>query len=293
MKNKQFKSKETLIKCYRKMQAVFGGRKISKFYPAKVLIRFIVRRLRLDSVVIHGHKMFLDAHDSLRLSINGNYAEYETELMKKEIKNGDVVLDLGANIGYYTLIFAKLVGKTGKVFAFEPDPTNFALLKKNVEINGYKNVVLVNKAVSNKTGKLKLFLGENNFAGHKIYDSNEGRKFVEIDSVILDDYFRDKPSKIDFIKMDIEGAEYLAVKGMSNLLNKNKKIKMISEFSPKGVKMSGFEPLEYLKLLVKYGFKLNEANEVQNKIVPIGTPTQQFVKRIEKHNYTTLICEKE
>ena len=106
--------------------------------------------------------MFLDSNDSLRLSINGTYSEYETDVMKKIVKKGDVDLDLGANIGYYTLIFAKIVGKNGKVFAFEPDLTNFTLLKKNVEINGYKNVVLINKAVSDKTGKLKLFLNERN-----------------------------------------------------------------------------------------------------------------------------------
>ena len=120
--------------------------------------------------------MFLDSVDSLRLSFNGVYEPCETEFVMNEIKKGDVVLDIGANIGYYTLIFARLVGEEGKVFAFEPDPENFALLKKNVEINGYHNVVLVQKAISNKTGKIRLFKFDDFKAGHRIHDSHDSRK---------------------------------------------------------------------------------------------------------------------
>ena len=285
--------KKILIKCFRGIQFILGGHSIWKFYPAKFLIRFVVRKLRLDYVFIDGHKLFLDANDSLRLSINGTYSEFETNFMKSMIKKESVVLDLGANIGYYTLMFAKLVGKNGKVFAFEPDPTNFKLLKKNVKVNGYKNVVLVNKAISNKNGKLKLFLGGTNFAGHRIYDSKDGRKFIEIHSVRLDDYFKNKCNKVDFIKMDIEGSEFLAVNGMHNLLNENQKIKIISEFSPKGIVMSGFEPIDYLKSLINLGFKLSEVNETKAKIIPLNNPSKKFIQQIEKHNYKTLLCEKE
>jgi tRNA G37 N-methylase Trm5 len=126
--------------------------------------------------VVQGHKMYLDSKESLDLSIYGVYEEYETDLIKKEIDRGDVVLDLGANIGYYTLLFAKKVGDEGRVYAFEPDPTNFSLLKKNVEINGYRNVVLIQKAVSNKNGKLKLYLNEDNKGDHRFYNSHDGRK---------------------------------------------------------------------------------------------------------------------
>ena len=74
-----------------------------------------------------------------------------TDVVTKEIQPGDTVLDLGANIGYFTLLFAKLVGNNGIVFAFEPEPQNIALLTKNIKINNYKNVTLVPKAVSNTT----------------------------------------------------------------------------------------------------------------------------------------------
>jgi len=68
--------------------------------------------------------MFLE-EDALNLSVNGVYEKFLTEVVKKEIKEGGVVLDIGSHIGYFTLIFARLVGKTGKVFAFEPAPSSF------------------------------------------------------------------------------------------------------------------------------------------------------------------------
>ena len=111
-------------------------------------------------VMVEGHKMFLDSVDTFHLCTNGYHEPIETDLIKKHVKRGDVVLDLGANIGYFTLILPRLVGEEGKVFAFEPDPENFALLKKNVEINSYQNVVLVQKAVSNRNGKATLYLYE-------------------------------------------------------------------------------------------------------------------------------------
>ena len=79
-------------------------------------------------------------------------------MIKQEVKEGNNVIDIGANIGYFTLLFAKLVGPNGKVFAFEPDPTNFSILKKNIEENNYDNVILSQKAISDKTETTKLFL---------------------------------------------------------------------------------------------------------------------------------------
>ena len=112
--------------------------------------------------------MFLDKIDSLYLSVNKDWGDFEKEVIEKQIKKGDVILDIGANIGFYTLIMAKLVGEKGKVYAFEADPTNFEILKKNVEVNGYKNIVLVNKVVSNKNEKIKFYVDRGNTASPRI-----------------------------------------------------------------------------------------------------------------------------
>jgi len=284
-----------LITMYKKGFEILDGSGIGRFYPVKVTNSFIIKHLKSSFVEVQGHKMFLDSEDSLRLSIFGAWEPFETELVKKEIKKGDVVLDLGANIGYYTLIFAKLVGEGGKVFAFEPEPDNFALLKKNVEINGYQNVILVRKAVSNKTGKFKLYLSDDNKGGHSMYplSPQDGSQSIEIEAIRLDDYFENYDGKIDFIKMDIEGAEEKAIQGMSSLLKKNKNVKIVSEFNPPTLKQGGIEPEEYLELLTGFGFKLYEVSEQEKKIKPVDIPKFLEMYAPSKRKYTNLLCTRE
>ena len=243
-------------------------------------------------VKIGGHKMFLDANDSLRLSVNENYEPLETDLVKKVIQSGDVVIDVGANIGYYTLIFAKLVGKNGKVYAFEPDPMNFNILKKNVEINGYNNVILTDKAVSNKLETTKLYLSKN-LGGHRLYSSAEGNKFVEVQTTKLDDFFKDKPKKVNFIKLDIEGFEYVALKGMRQLIKKNNDIVIMTEFLPSGLQDFGLEPKDYISLLKKHKFIISF---VDYEISSIRKITDKellgIAKKTMRNQYITLCCSK-
>jgi len=257
-----------ILPIFRKVVRFLSEQGIDRFYPIKVVLyNFLLPCLKEPNSVVRvqGHKMFLDPMDAMGLSVWGVHEPLVTKVFKKEIKNGDVVLDIGAHIGYYTLIAAKLVGENGKVFAFEPEPTNFDLLELNVKANGYNNVTLVQKAVSNKTGKIKLYLSEDNTGDHGIYDSHNGRQSIEIEAIQLDDYFKSYEGKIDFIKIDIQGAEALAIQGMSSLLRKNR-AKIITEFEPPALKKSGIEPREYLDLLVKHGFKLYHINDRENKI---------------------------
>src|SRR5262245_590665 len=130
----------------------------------------LAKGVRLDYVDgVFGHRMYLDKLDSLQLSLRKVYEPIETRLVMDLVKPNQVVLDIGANIGYYTLIFSKLVGPGGRVYAFEPHPTNFSLLDRNVQTNGYKNATVVRKAVADATGSLKLYESELNSADHRIY----------------------------------------------------------------------------------------------------------------------------
>ncbi|MCD5383454.1 FkbM family methyltransferase [candidate division WOR-3 bacterium] len=285
--------RKIVLLIYKKVAKIISGHRIGRFYPIRVINSFIISQLRSNFAEVQGHKMFLDSKDSLSLSIYESYEPLETQLVKREIKRGNVVLDLGANIGYYTLIFAKLVGEEGKVFAFEPDPTNFALLEKNVEMNGYKNVMLIQKAVSNKSGKLKLYLSENSMGDHAIFNLYEGCKFIEIEAIRLDDYFKNYEGKIDFIKIDTEGAEEQAIQSMLNLLKKNKTVKILTEFFPIGLKGSDIDPAEYLNTLLKLDFKLYHINEQEKKIEPASIPKLLEIYSPEKQNNTNLLCVRE
>jgi len=265
---------------------LLSGHGLGEIYPVGVTYHFLIRHLKSNVAEVNGHKMFLDSKDSLGLSVFGVHEPFATELIKKEVMKGDVVLDIGAHIGYYTLIFAKLVGEEGKVFAFEPAPDNSALLEKNIKINGYRNVLVVEKAVSNKTGKLKLYLSEEDSADYRIYNSHDDRRSIEIEAIRLDDYFWDYDGKIDFIKIDINGAEGEALQGMSNLLKKNKNAKILTAFWPIGLKSFGIEPEEYLKLLIEYGFKLHLINE--NKIEPIAI--NELMQLCTQEDFKNLLC---
>ena len=256
--------------------------------PIKIPL-FFLRHLRL----IQGHKMFLYPKNSIitqMLSTFGVYESLETEVVKKLIKKGDVVLDIGANVGYYTLIFAKLVGEEGKVFAFEPDPDNFALLEKNVEVNCYRNVVLVQKAIANKTGVVRLYLCEDNKGNHRICDARDARESIAVEAIRLDDYFEAYNEKIDFIKIDIEGAEQEALLGASSLLKRNKNIKIATEFCPLLLGAFGVKSEEYLCLLTQYGFELYDMDEQKYRMKPAIITELLETYTPEMGNLTNLLC---
>lgn len=221
----------------------------------------LVGLVRRDFVDVLGHKIFLDAKDSLWLSINGVYEPELTALVPNIVRPGARIIDIGANIGYYTLQFARSAGPGGRVYAFEPDAENFRLLGKNLEANGYKNVDAVRKAVSNATGKLRLYISHENMGDHRVYPKYDGQACEEIDAVSLDEYFKDDAGAFDLVKMDIQGAELTALEGMTALLARNSEIKLMAEFCPSALKLCGSDPAAFLGLLVKLGFKLYTVGE--------------------------------
>jgi len=189
--------------------------------------------------------------------ISGGPEKLTTEMFKNVVKEGDVVLDLGANIGYYSLLAARLVGEKGKVYAFEPEPVNYSLLLKNIELNGYDNIVAVQKAVSNVAGKVRLFLDKKDTGAHTIYQPDDEREFTEVESVILDDFFKDKKHPINVIKMDVEGAEMAAFSGMDRIIRESENLKMFVEFYFPGMKRAGNAPREFARrLLEDYHFSI-------------------------------------
>jgi FkbM family methyltransferase len=244
-----------VYQAFRRFAKLFSGHALRDRYPFLNSIYVdINRKLSPGKTVALGHIMFLDPDDSMGLSVNGSYESAETQIVMENIKPGEVVLDIGANIGYYTLLFARLVGPEGRVISFEPDPQSFALLKRNVQANGYQNVDLKNLAVSNIDGELTLYRDRFNNLDHRIIKSDDARRSVRVRVVRLDDLFLKENDPIHFIKMDIQGAEGLAVEGMKKLLGRNRGLKMLLEFWPGGLELSGMPPDRLLKSLADMGF---------------------------------------
>lgn len=247
--------------------------------PFKLINNWFRKILRPEIVLILNSKMFLDPADSLRLSINGCCEEMETRLFKKLIKKGDTVVDVGAHIGYYSLLAARLVGKTGQVYAFEPDPERFSILEQNVHLNDYKNVVCVNKGVYDRDGVVDLLI---------MLD----KKIIEVAVVSLDAFLKNK--KINVIKIDTDGAEVSVLKGMTKILKNNKKIKLLIEFWPAGFGIFGSSGQEYLNLLRSLGFRIYEINEKLGHIKEVSDKYLLTKYSSDKVNYklkhTNLYC---
>ena len=269
----------------------------SSLVRSKLIIsigRIIHSFSKSDFVEIEGRKMFTQNNDGLALSIFKIYEPNQTEIVKKYVHEGDIVIDVGAHVGYYTLLMAQLVGKNGKVYSFEPDPVNFQLLKKSVEINGFENVVLIQKAVSNITDKVKLFLGDNDSAINRIYDAKLGdaKESIDVESIRIDEYFKENDELVNFIKIDSEGSEVKIINGMKQFLSRNQELVMMTEFFPFLIKKSGDEPNQYLKSLEKSGFSLYnilDKNEKTNKI-----NSENFLESgINSQYCTNLLCIKQ
>ena len=269
----------------------------SSLVRSKLIIsigRIIHSFSKSDFVEIEGRKMFTQNNDGLALSIFKIYEPNQTEIVKKYVHEGDIVIDIGAHVGYYTLLMAQLVGENGKVYSFEPDPVNFQLLKKSVEINGFENVVLIQKAVSNITDKVKLFLGDDDSAINRIYDAKLGdaKESIDVESVTIDEYFKENDELVNFIKIDSEGSEIKIINGMKQFLSRNQELVMMTEFFPFLIKKSGDEPNQYLKSLEKSGFSLYnilDKNEKTNKI-----NSENFLESgINSEYCTNLLCIKQ
>ena len=284
------KGRKMWLAMYKTCVKKLSGHGLKRYRFFKKINDFTMSTLKSDFAEVQGHKMYVGVRDNLHLSINEVYEPLETELVKKEIKKGDVVIDIGANVGYYTLIFAKLVGDEGKVYAFEPEPYNFNLLKKNIEINGYKNIILEQKGISNKNGKTILYIGAQGTGGHSFADDGT-RTPIDIEIVYLDDYFKDYEGKIDFIKMDIEGAEPLAIEGMSSILNKNKNLKVMSEFAPIALNKFHVKPEDFLQLLMKNNFTIYYVDN-QEKKIKLAKISELLEYYPEKDSATNLFCKR-
>ncbi len=258
------------------------GRGLGKIPFTKSIYNYLYNRLLVDEVVlnVHGSKMITrtSADDGVSYQLlfyRTGLEKYETKLFEKLLTRGMTVVDVGANIGYYTLLAARLVGVKGRVFAFEPEPENYALLIRNIKLNDYKNIVPEKKAVSSRTGKAELFINKETGA-HGFLPERENIKGVTtVETVSLDEYFKGRESPIDVIKIDVEGAELEVLNGMRNVVGKNDSLKIFTEvFWPAGTQKTRPPAQKYLDSLVKLGFKfIYIINDEEQRLELTGVPS--------------------
>jgi FkbM family methyltransferase len=146
----------------------------------------------------------------------GHYESDHISALAKLIRPGAIVYDVGANAGYYTLAFSRMVGSAGRVYAFEPDSRNADTIRRHIEINRLSNVTFVQAAVSNSSGMVGFDPDPEKGAAGKIESASISSYMVP--AISLDDFIAAGNPVPSFIKMDIEGAEYDALVGAKKLL---------------------------------------------------------------------------
>ncbi len=204
------------------------------------------------------------------------YEPETTACFKGLLQPGMTVVDIGAHIGYYSLLAAQVVNKEGKVYAFEPEPSNFTLLVRNTESNGQKDTIIpIPKAVSRGPGTIELLLAKRDSRAASFYHTPAaGRRSVKISAINLDSFFCEMGwPAVHLIKMDIEGAEKEALEGMKELALRNPGLKLIMEFAPENLRAAGVNPGELFATLQALGFQsFFVIRELPDQLEPLTVP---------------------
>ena len=194
-------------------------------------------------------------HLQLLLYYCGEFEPECVELMRKHIGPGSIVLDVGANIGLYTLEAAKAVGPKGRVIAIEASPDHISTIKRSVGLNRFRNVDIISSAVGEVEGVTTLILPEGANHGMFTLGSVTGSVTRRVNVKRIDDILKEQEVlSVDFIKMDIEGSELVALKGATETLKRFRPTILI-ELNEAALRSCGTSSSEVKSLLYSMDYK--------------------------------------
>jgi FkbM family methyltransferase len=225
-------------------------------------VRFSGQRV----VTVYGHQIEIDPQDSLRLLVWNDYEPAEASWYRAVIEPGDTVIEVGAHIGVFTTLFASLAGPSGRVIAFEPDPASAALLRRNVERNGY-DVQVHQIATGSAPGRTRFYRNKQNTGDNRLFGDRAEDTGFEVEVARLDDVLTGV-DRIDVLKLDVQGAEPLVLAGMSEILRDRPPRRILTEFWPYGITNLGGEARAYLGALLDAGYTLHELDRVTGAELP-------------------------
>lgn len=228
--------------------------------------------------VINGVNMRLNLDDpgiSKDLLLLGIREPNNTRLLCSIISDGDVVIDVGANIGYFALLEAKIVGNNGWVYAIEPIPDNIGMLDENIKANGFANISTHEYAIGDETKEGHIYLSHKSNWCSMLKNAevvDEGRK-IPVKVMTLDDFIKEKRFP-DLIRMDAEGYEVQIIKGMKGMIESSHPLKIMMEIHCAFINDLGFSLISYL---VTNGFEVKLFFR-DTPLVMINKP--EYVKKI-------------
>ena len=233
-----------------------------------------------------GYRAILDYAD-------GTYAPERpvVELLSRLLKPGMTVVDIGAHLGYYTLLSRKFVGETGRVVAFEPSPVFYEVLKANLAMNSFLDVVAVPMAIADFCGYADFYCDIVG-GGSSLFRQLNGSSLIRVQVTTLDVFFRKLGwPKVDLIKMDIEGAEPSALRGAKELIGRNTPLHLILEFNPVALEAAKVSPVHMVSLIQDLGFQQIRVLERDLCTLSVAN-VEHLVKELRPGQSFNLWCEK-
>jgi len=235
--------------------------------------------------IFDDHKIYLDINDQILVDsyAQSNFHEFGTvQAVKKLLKPKMNIINIGANIGYYTLLAAKKVGLKGKVFAFEPGKEALKYLELNIQTNNYSNIEIIPKAVSNFSGNANLFLHDS-ITGHSLYSDQENSKKLEISTITIDEFLKEKNIRVYLAIIDAEGSEQLILEGMKETIQKNPELEIVLEFNPHSLELAGTNDKSFIEFIKKLGFSIYVIDEFEETVMPKSPNEVLQVAKTEGH----------
>jgi len=233
------------------------------FHPTRItwlrkLLLFCISLIRPSIIKTKfDFRLFIPKSDKsiyvAKLFLTGTYEFTETKKTLESIHKGSTVVDIGANIGYYTCLMGRQMDSTGKVYAIEPDAENRNVLNKNIKLNHLTNVDVRTYALGERHTRLPLYRNPENLGAHSLVHNDQMTE-TEIEVQRFDDVI--PKSKIDFIKIDVEGYELSVLQGMTGFFKDDLINMILCEFTPFKIKENEQNPESFLDLIESYNFKI-------------------------------------
>lgn len=205
-----------------------------------------------------------------KLLILRSFEANETEFFKMTIKPGDICLDVGGNIGYFSLNFAKSSGPDGRVYVFEPIERNVLTIRLAAIMNGLNNIEVLESVVADSSGEVSLEIPDNDSAYAHMSTGRAGGRIATVKCITLDEFTKSRQmKKISVLKIDVEGAEHLVLKGASSLLSEKKSrpsvvmAELVNEFLGR----FGSSIRDIIRYMEKFGYRPFYAGK-GGKLVP-------------------------
>lgn len=215
------------------------------------------------SVIINYNGIKLNLYTDSKLSDILIFQPFEIEeqcFLKYYLKKGGIFVDIGSNIGLFSLIAAKIVGEKGRVYSFEPTPETFFRFKQNIELNKKENIYPYNIAISNQTGLQDLSISHDGYdAWNSLGKPSAGEDIerIKVNTLSFDEFINQfNIEKIDLIKIDVEGWELNVLNGGQHYFNKSNSAAILIEFGDINLQNAGFKSKELYDLLLSFGYNL-------------------------------------